>query len=290
MKVVLIGPLCKDRNILHNRVYVQPGGVVHYTGYALASLGTDTKIFASCSHEDVEFFQNRKYELMHIPKDGTIEFINEYSVDNPDNRTQRAVIPNNQILPEDIDFSALSEADYVVLGPLYHKDISSHLIKELYKQTSAKIVLALQGMIRHLDGEKIVWKSPEIDNILYMIDYLAMDENELKFIAQNDDLYKAARFLQDKGARNLLITQGGKGSKIFIGDEEYNIRAFPPQKLVDPTGAGDTYLAGFIKAKELFDDPVKQGEFAAMTATICIEKHGPFDKSVDDILNRLGWK
>jgi sugar/nucleoside kinase (ribokinase family) len=58
----------------------------------------------------------------------------------------------------------------------------------------------------------------------------------------------------------------------------------------DPTGAGDSYLAGFIKALSLFDDPKKQGDFAAMTATISLETHGHLKGSTEEVLTRLGWK
>lgn len=65
------------------------------------------------------------------------------------------------------------------------------------------------------------------------------------------------------------------------------MRAFPPAKLEDPTGAGDSYMAGFVRAIELYTDPVNRGEFAAMTATLAIEQQCPFIGSVEAVCRRL---
>ena len=46
-------------------------------------------------------------------------------------------------------------------------------------------------------------------------------------------------------------------------------------------------MAGFLKVQELFDDPTQQGEFAAMTATMVIERKGPFSGTVEEVMERL---
>jgi sugar/nucleoside kinase (ribokinase family) len=58
--------------------------------------------------------------------------------------------------------------------------------------------------------------------------------------------------------------------------------------LGDPKGVGDACLAASIRSLELFDTVEERGAFAAMVATISIEKHGAFDASLDDVLHRLG--
>ena len=50
----------------------------------------------------------------------------------------------------------------------------------------------------------------------------------------------------------------------------------PPGKLVDPTGCGDTYMAGYLFLRQKTDDLQKVGEFAARTASSKLASYGPF--------------
>ena len=119
----------------------------------------------------------------------------------------------------------------------------------------------------------------------------------MKFMAQMNNVEKAAKILKKHGAKNIIVTQGMHGSWLFPSESDFGnimhkIKAFKPKPLTDPTGAGDSYMAGFIAAQSLpgiADNLTKQGEFAAMTATLSIENNGPFRGSKDDVLKRLGW-
>ena len=143
-------------------------------------------------------------------------------------------------------------------------------------------------MIRYIEGGGIVQRSPEnVLRALPHVDYVFLNSGELKFISGEDKIEDGAHVFQDLGAKNVIVTQGSQGSHLFLVDGEYTVRAFPPRGLVDTTGAGDSYMAGFLKAQELFDEPVKQGEFAAMTATMAIERKGPFSGTVEGVIERL---
>ncbi len=163
------------------------------------------------------------------------------------------------------------------------------LVKKLSKY--APLALAPQGLIRYLDQEKIIWKNPQ--NVLCLlpyIEYVFLNEEELKFVSDKNGIQEGVRVLQEKGGKNILVTLGQKGSWLFLGDKEYKIKAFPPKTLADQTGAGDSYLAGFMRALDLFKDPIKQGDFAAMVATLSIEQKGPFQGSVEEVLQCLKSK
>jgi len=289
VKVAVIGPVCKDLNIVKGKAHSQPGGAAYYTGEALACLGVETVVFGTFGNEKAGWLKGFKAGLVHIPAEGTIRFVNEYPDTGTGARIQRAEIYKNEIKIKDIQPSQLAGLDYLILGPLIYHNISRPLVEEL--SGYSKLILAAQGTIRYLEGERIVWKNP--DNVLGMmpfVDYVFLDDNELKFISRRDEISRAARFLQEKGAGKVIVTQGEQGSRIFLEDKDYKITSFPAQEVVDPTGAGDSYLAGFVKALELFDDPSTQGEFAAMTATLSLEREGPFSGTTDSVLDRLGWK
>ena len=73
-----------------------------------------------------------------------------------------------------------------------------------------------------------------------------------------------------------VITFGEMGSKIyqkgnFIGD----VPVFKPSQIVDPTGVGDAYRAGFIKGYVNGFDLILCAQMGALAATYCLEEKGP---------------
>ena len=69
----------------------------------------------------------------------------------------------------------------------------------------------------------------------------------------------------------LVITESEKGSTIYVDDEIIAVEAFPPQRIADPTGAGDAYRAGFVlgMSKSL---PLKlSAQIGALSATYALE-------------------
>ena len=77
------------------------------------------------------------------------------------------------------------------------------------------------------------------------VDILLANEAELAALFETDDFDAAARALRGR-ARLAAITRGAQGSVILAGDDLHAVPAAPVQKVVDTTGAGDQYAAGFL--------------------------------------------
>ena len=288
MKAAVIGPLCRDRNVFAGKSYERPGGVTCYAGAALARLGAETVVFGSFGQEPPGWEPVTGARLVHVAAAGTIEFVNEYDSARGNQRRQRAVYFDNRIEPEDISEADLAGLDYLILGPLFHDNLSRALAERL--SAFGKLALAAQGAIRYVEGDRVIWRNSEkVIDLLPLCEYVALDDRELEFIAGTSGVAAGADILRKEGAANLLVTLGSRGSKLFLSNGQYDIRAFPPRRIVDPTGAGDTYLAAYLRAVELYGDPLQRGEFAAMAATISIEGSGPFSGSLEQVEQRLGW-
>lgn len=72
----------------------------------------------------------------------------------------------------------------------------------------------------------------------------------------------------------LVITYGAAGSVIHHQGKAIKIATIRPKKVVDPTGAGDAYRAGFIKGVVSGFDLKKCGELAAWVASHAVEHYG----------------
>lgn len=72
----------------------------------------------------------------------------------------------------------------------------------------------------------------------------------------------------------LVITKGGAGSEIYNKNKKIIIQPARPKAILDPTGAGDAYRAGFIKGLTSGWPLKKCGQLASVAAVYAVEKQG----------------
>ena len=72
----------------------------------------------------------------------------------------------------------------------------------------------------------------------------------------------------------VITTLGDRGSRIETPDGPVEIAAVAPERVVDPTGAGDAYLAGVARGIANGDAPADFGRVAALTASQAIAEYG----------------
>jgi sugar/nucleoside kinase (ribokinase family) len=98
-----------------------------------------------------------------------------------------------------------------------------------------------------------------------------------------NDPRKAARLLAEWGVEEVIITLGSEGSLIYADGAFYEIPAYEPREVVDATGCGDTYSAGYLYCRAQGLDYEESGRFAAAMCTLKLEHTGPFAHSIDDV-------
>jgi sugar/nucleoside kinase (ribokinase family) len=196
--------------------------------------------------------------------------------DNEGNRTLDLLGRANNI--DTFDLERLHDAEAVLIGPIL-KEVSFDLIKEIRTRYSGLYFCDPQGLLRGVDGKgRICHEKPDgIEEIFSLFDIVKPNELEgcvLTGIDCRKDPFAAAREIHSWGPKIVIVTLAEVGSVIFDGKEFIEI---PPYEvdLVDPTGAGDTYMAGFVheylRGKSLWEC----GTFASCTSSIMIEHVGP---------------
>jgi hypothetical protein len=285
--ITLIGPVTQDTIIKGSLNYKSAGGPVFYQSSVLSNLKINTRALITISRNDEYLLKAFPSSVDIIPfyVNETIKFQNIYPDNDPNHRIQKAKIPQNPI--KNIS-NHINDSDILLLGPLCPYDIPFKTIEELSK-LKTPIYLGAQGYLRHINGNRIVLKPwSGFKKFLKHIDILFMDENESSIIlGKRYSLGKTARILTSFGPEEVIITCGSHGSFIYSAklDKSYIIPAFKPQKIEDPTGLGDTYMAAYAACKLETEDPKKCGLFAAAASALKLENKGPFKGERRSIMN-----
>lgn len=120
---------------------------------------------------------------------------------------------------------------------------------------------------------------PVDDAIFPLCDYVTPNETEaatLTGIAVEtvEDARRAAADLVRRGARNALITLGEKGALLHGADGDVLVPAMRVPKVVDTTGAGDAFNAGFAVALAEGKAPAEAVRFGCALAGLSVQKPG----------------
>jgi len=82
-----------------------------------------------------------------------------------------------------------------------------------------------------------------------------------------------------KFVKTVITTLGDKGSLLSTADSTIPIPAAAATNVVDPTGAGDAYRAGFLKGIITGRDLQTAAKIGAVTAVYAVEKYGTQEHS-----------
>lgn len=106
------------------------------------------------------------------------------------------------------------------------------------------------------------------------VDLVFANEAELLALYQTGD-FEAATAALAKTCKLAAVTRGANGSVIVAGDRRVPIQAAPVQKVVDTTGAGDQYAAGFLLGLAQGRSLEVCGQLGSLAAAEVIAHYGP---------------
>ena len=106
------------------------------------------------------------------------------------------------------------------------------------------------------------------------VDIVFANDHEIKSLYQTSS-FETALDLIRKDCRIAAVTRSEKGSVIVRGDETVWIEAIPVEELVDTTGAGDLYAAGFLYGYTAGLDLQHCGDLGSLAAGLVIQQIGP---------------
>jgi sugar/nucleoside kinase (ribokinase family) len=134
-------------------------------------------------------------------------------------------------------------SEYVFLA-----NIDPRLQVNVRKQINGPRFVAGDTMNYWIQGSR-----EELGEMLKVVDALMINDGEAKMMAGDSSLPRAAQKILKMGPKALVIKHGEYGATVFfedgafgIGRHPFRAPTLPIEKVVDPTGAGDSFAGGFM--------------------------------------------
>lgn len=279
--ICCVGHLTLDKIVTPKETVYMSGGASFYFSNAVSNLDSNYILVAGLAQSEMKAVEALRAKGLTVDVmicDNSHYFENIYG-ENQDNRTQRVLAKADPFVMEvmgDI------HAKYFHVGALMADDFSNDFVKELSKR--GRISIDCQGYLREVRGTEVhpVDWTDKLEVLKY-VDVLKANEMEMKVLTGTTDVYEAGRMLYSWGVKEVLLTLGSMGSVLYDGTDFIMVPAYEATEVIDATGCGDTYMAGYLYKRAKGASMEDAAKFAAAVATIKIEAFGPFTGTEEDV-------
>lgn len=254
-------------SFLVNSMVRQQGGTGANIAYSLALLGGNPTVLATAGHD---FSQYRDWLENHgVDTSGIITIEDDYtasffvSTDVEQNQIA-SFYPGAMARAGSLTLEKNApNPDLVIVSP-NDPELMLNLADEC-RENDIRFIFDPSQQAAFMNGEQLYRGL----NGCYI---LTVNEYEHKLIQEKTGLTHEA--LLDK-VSGMLITKAEKGAELILDGERYQYPAFPPDKIVEPTGAGDAFRAGLLRSIQLALPWQVAGRVGALAATYVLEQLGP---------------
>ncbi|UXD22422.1 hypothetical protein IPA_04610 [Ignicoccus pacificus DSM 13166] len=229
---------------------IMPGGSGSNFSIAARSLGANVTLMTAIGNGKFselvkEVLLLRGINLYAIPKDGEQSII--FIASTPRGKVMYSLKGvSHQLRPEDLP----GELDADIL----HVASKSSSFVERYL---GKIPLS------YSPGPSCFYEPRRVRKLVRELDFLFVNEPEARALG----LLEEPRPLPKKA---LVITMGDKGSLVITKDFKLRVGVYPVERVVDPTGAGDTYAAAFVVTYLETRDLAESARRAAVAGALAV--------------------
>lgn len=120
---------------------------------------------------------------------------------------------------------------------------------------------------------------PDLVKLIKRLDCFVLNDSEAHQLTKEDNVFAALKKIHKLGPRYVIIKKGSHGSILSGPKGIFICPAYPLHKVVDPTGAGDSFVGGMIgylaTAKGSIDDNIRRAMiYGSVVASFCCEGFG----------------
>jgi sugar/nucleoside kinase (ribokinase family) len=278
--VAVVGHFAIDTIRLPSRSapFVVLGGSVTYVSFVTKRLDATVSIISKVGGDFPEAYMwwlgEEGIDLSGVRKlvnEQTTRFELGYSKDLS-NRTLRLKSKASSIKVRDLPRSLRASAVHVapIAGEISYK------VVERLKGRAEVLSLDPQGLLRRFSKTGNVTSRAKVDKRLFsLINIYKSSLDEISALTGHSDLKSAIKAVHDFGVETVIVTLGSKGAVLSVLGTLYNIPACSSSVFVDPTGAGDAFIGGFLTEYIRQKDSLWCACVGSAAASLVVEGIGP---------------
>ena len=169
------------------------------------------------------------------------------------------------------------DASIVLLG-----NLDPNLQLEVLDQMEAKPSLVVMDTMNFW----IESYRDKLDEVIGRVDVISINDEEARQITETHSLVEAAQKLHAMGPRYVIIKKGEHGALLFHDHKIFCAPALPLEEVFDPTGAGDSFIGGFVghlsqSARISFEEMKAATIMGSAMASFTVQKFGT--KSLEEL-------
>lgn len=216
------------------------GGSATYFSTA-ASYFTDVRLVAVVGEdfpkEHIQFLKSKGIDIrgLEIQRGETFRWKGEYGYDLNEAHT---LATHLNVLAT---FKPKVAEDHKNTEVVFLANIDPEIQLDVLRQVARPKLVACDTMNYWISS-----KPEQLKRTLREVDLLTINEAEVRQLAGESSLVKAAKKVQAMGPKTVVVKQGSYGALMFNGHSAFSAPAFPLESVFDPTGAGDTFAGGFM--------------------------------------------
>ena len=265
------------------------GGDALNEAVILAGLGMKTELISLLGNDEsaksiLKYLSDNKVDSSKISTEPDIctgmnivlvdKEAERYFITNPDSSLRK--LSKKHILPYINDLgNIISFASIFVSYALPISDMAE--VFKAAKQTKGRILVA--DMTTAKNGETIKDLAP----ILEYVDYIIPNEKEAAILTQKRDPKRSAECFLEHGAHTVIIKCGKNGCFYKNKNEEGIVHAFRDARAIDTTGAGDSFVSGFIYGLSKNLSLQECCRYGCAVSSVAVEHYGT--GCIEEIIN-----
>jgi adenosine kinase len=245
------------------------GGTAGNIAYALTLMGENPVVSATIGHDYHKYFEwlaNNGISTENIKIIGNEFTASAYiTTDRADNQIT-GFNPGAMKYSSSLDFDKLNPKETIVIvSPGNLEDMLNY--PRFFKTRGIDYIFD--------PGQSLpLWDAKDLIQVVEGCRILICNDYELDLIISKTGAKKEALL---RLASTIIVTMGELGSIIFTPDGEINIPAVKPKKVVDPTGAGDSYRGGLISGLVQGKSIEHCARMGSVCASFAVECYGTQD-------------
>ncbi|MBU1905671.1 MAG: bifunctional hydroxymethylpyrimidine kinase/phosphomethylpyrimidine kinase [Candidatus Omnitrophica bacterium] len=274
MSLVVLGTVALDtvKTPFGFRKHMLGGSAVHFA--MSARLFTNVNLVAIVGYDFpqkyIDFLQRKGIVLTSLIKDNgkTFKWKGEYRGDLNTALTLSTELGVLSVFKPSIS-KAQRRIKHIFLANV-DPDIQRHLL--VYMRSPQLVASdSMNYWIKH--------KRKSLLRLLKQVDIYVANDQEARDLSGESNLIKAAKSLSARGPKMILIKKGEHGVLFYSDKFIFSLPAYSTEKVVDPTGAGDTFAGGFMgyltKIKKISQSNIKNAlAYGTVAASFNIESFG----------------